>query len=114
MSSYLPIPTYLIKLRTYLWALEKDENYEECCYIRDMITAIENRDMETYLSLAVPVNDLVENGFLEKGDTLDQINSKLCSFFSIPDLFHYQVIDRPISDHLAEAREIQSRVDEQK
>jgi len=104
-AKYIPTDEYLIKLRSYLWALEHDENYEECAFVRNMITAIEKRDKVAYIDLVVPINDLVNNAVFEKGDSYDVMEEKLLGLFRLPSIFHYQIIDQDIQTHLNDIRD---------
>ena len=92
MTQAYTIEKYLSELRGDLKFFEQKEHYEWCVGIRDQIKAIEEFDIPAYIRLNFDIKGLTECGFLESGETTDQIADRIRTFFGLESIFDYSII----------------------
>ena len=82
--------------------LESIEDYERCCYIRDVVNAIKAEDELAYIELVIPIKELTKSGFFPEGASLGEMKDRLLAFFGYQSIFNYSLNSKDIAYHLSE------------
>lgn len=81
-------------LSTHLRILEDKEMYEACIKYEEMIDSIKTKNVEKYIRLMFDVEGLIQEGFLDKKDTITDIENRIKKFFNLESIFHYSLIGK--------------------
>lgn len=81
-------------LSTHLRILEDKEMYEACIKYEEMIDSIKTKNVEKYIRLMFDVEGLIQEGFLDKEDTITDIENRIKKFFNLESIFHYSLIGK--------------------
>ena len=65
----MTIDKYILQCKQNLSKLETIEEYEKCQEMHDLISSLENKDVEKYIYLTFDIKGLEKEGFLKKKAT---------------------------------------------
>lgn len=83
---------YLDMLSLQIKTLESCEMYEACAKYKKLIDSIKTKDVEKYIYLMFDVEGLTIEGFLNKNDTITDIENRILKFFNLKNIFHYSLM----------------------
>lgn len=87
----MSLDEYLIQLKNTELKLSQADEFELCAEVRDLIKAIENKDIESFINLSFDIKTLKKSGFFGKKDTYEQMAEKVRWYFGFENVFQYAI-----------------------
>ena len=87
---------YLKKLNSAINKLLEIEQYERCANIRDLIKAINEKNVKKYIEINFNIPDMKEISFFKKDATTEDMEEKIKSYFGIDSVFKYSLIVKAV------------------
>lgn len=87
----MTLDEYIIQLKGTCDKLIAQEEFELCGEVRDLIESIEKKDLQRFIEIMIPVKELTEIGFLDKGDTVKQIAEKVRVYYGLDCIYDYAI-----------------------
>lgn len=90
------IEAFIDELLVQLKRLEEKEMYEACTKYEELIDSFKTKNVEKYIRLMFDIEGLTRDGFLDEGDTIEDIEQRIITFFSLESIFHYSLINKSV------------------
>ncbi|GAB3988023.1 hypothetical protein GCM10028807_09710 [Spirosoma daeguense] len=85
----MSIDEYLEQSEVTLKKLEELQEFEVCAMMRDLLNAIRNKDVKTFIDLEFDKKALIKCGFFPKRATYEQIEERINTYFGYESIFEY-------------------------
>jgi len=80
--------------------MESQEDYEGCAELRNLIRAIKNEDIKSYIKICFDIKTMKKVGFFKPKMTYEEMAERVRVFFGFDSVFEYSFMD-PINVHLS-------------